>query len=87
MYWTMNSFASFAAFTRVSVPCTGSANESMITSASPTTLPCMSPMISYGTPERAWMTCAARQPPARVHVRAPRTILISATAEILHDLK
>jgi hypothetical protein len=44
-------------------------------------------MISYGTPERAWMTCAARQPPARVRSQLRRTILISATAEILHDLK
>ena len=54
-YWTMNSFASFAAFTRVSVPCTGRAKESTTTRALPTTLPCMMPMISYGTPERAWM--------------------------------
>jgi hypothetical protein len=53
----MYSFASLAALTRVSVPCTGSANESMMTSALPTTLPCIRPMISCGTPERAWITC------------------------------
>lgn len=57
MYSTMYSFASFAAFTLVSVPCTGRANESMITIDVPTTFPCMRPIISYGTPERAWMTC------------------------------
>jgi hypothetical protein len=88
MYWIMNSFASFAAFTRVSVPCTGSANESMMTSALPTTLPCIRPMISYGTPERAWMTCARVSLPIPPPVHdAARAILISATAEILHDLK
>ena len=51
----MYSFASFCAFTRVSVPCTGSAKESITTRERPTTLPCMMPMISYGTPERAWI--------------------------------
>lgn len=60
IYWTMYSFASLAALTRVSVPWTGRANESMMTSDVPTTLPCMRPMISYGTPDRAWITYGTR---------------------------
>jgi hypothetical protein len=61
MYWTMYSFASLAALTRVSVPWTGRANESMMTRDVPTTLPCMRPMISYGTPDRAWITYGMRR--------------------------
>jgi hypothetical protein len=55
-YSTMYSYASLAALTRVSVPWTGSANESMTTIEFPITFPCIMPMISWGTPERAWMT-------------------------------
>ena len=57
MYWIMNSFASFWALTRVSVPTTGSAKASMTTIVSPSSLPCMSPMISYAPPDLACMTC------------------------------
>lgn len=46
MYSTMYSFASFAALTRVSVPCTGRAKESMITREFPITFPCIKPIIS-----------------------------------------
>lgn len=57
MYWIMNSLASLAAFTRVSVPTTGRAKASMTIKVSPSSLPCMRPMISYWPPERACMTC------------------------------
>ena len=57
----MYSFASLAALTRVSVPWTGRANESMMTSDVPTTLPCIRPIISYGTPDRAWITYNTRR--------------------------
>ena len=82
----MYSFASFAALTRVSVPCTGSANESMMTIERPTTLPCMTPMISCGTPDRAWMTCASQRRAAGAGA-GPRTIFMSATADMRHVLK
>jgi hypothetical protein len=88
MYSTM--YASLAAFTRVSVPCTGSANESIITIEPPITLPCISPMISWGTPDRAWMTYMNMIRRLCSDIRRGRrglTILMSATAEILHDLK
>lgn len=57
MYWIMNSLASLAALTRVSVPTTGRANASMTMNVSPSSFPCIKPMISYCPPDLACMTC------------------------------
>ncbi len=60
-YSTIYAFSSSPALTRVSVPCTGKAKESIMTIELPTTFPCIMPMISQGTPDRAWMTCVTRK--------------------------
>lgn len=50
---TMYSYASACAFTRVSVPSTGSAKASMTMKVSPTTLPCITPITSMLPPDLA----------------------------------
>uniref|UniRef100_A0A0S1MKL1 COP9 signalosome complex subunit 5 n=1 Tax=Phakopsora pachyrhizi TaxID=170000 RepID=A0A0S1MKL1_PHAPC len=59
----MYSFASLAAFTLVSVPSTGSANESKTTKASPSILPCIRPITSYCPPDLACITILIRAIP------------------------
>lgn len=56
MYDTIYSYASFWAFTRVSVPSTGNPKASIMIIVSPCTLPCIRPITSILPPERACIT-------------------------------